>query len=173
MVGPLTLLERSTPYALIGHANNLDDAVPKDVEEKIAQDEMDINEAISSIAKKKRATKKEEKAKEEIEAQLEAQDEDGVKTPEIKEEELLYKGKSQVELERTPSKLLGVRRLSSSFKSPLIVRSNSLTTLLANNNNLTTSSDDIKQLLSKNENLNWKQSAGIFEKGNSKSTTAT
>ncbi len=76
-----------------------------------------------------------------------------MKTPEIKEEELLYKTKSQ--LERSPSKLLGVRRLSSSFKSPLIVRSNSLTTLLANNNNnLTTSSDEIKELLSKNENLN-------------------
>jgi SNF2 family DNA or RNA helicase len=159
------VLNNETNNTNVANGNiNLDDVVPTEVEEKIAQDEMEISATISNFAKNKREAKKakEEKEKAEEETDIEYSDrvalqdedidQDGVKTPEIKEDELLYKTKSQ--LERTPSKLLGVRRLSSSFKSPLIVRSNSLTTLLANNNNLTTSSDEIKELLSKNENLN-------------------
>ena len=140
---------------------NVDGVVPMEVEKQMEQDEAEISEAISNIAKKKREAKKsigsEEKKSEEKHHNLDNEDdiindEDGLKTPEIKEEDLLYKTKSAVE--QSPSKFLGVRRLSSSLKSPLIVRSNSLTTLLANNNNSTTSSEEIKQLLAKNENLN-------------------
>jgi hypothetical protein len=134
---------------------DIDDVVLMEVEKKMEQDEAEINAAIGNIAKRRREAKKakeDEETKKENDEKMTDQDEDGIKTPEIKEEELLYKTKSQ--LDRSPSKLLGVRRLSSSMKSPLIVRSNSLTTLLANNNNLTGSSDQIKELLDRNENLN-------------------